>query len=152
MVPNTRWLNIFLTICNKLAPVVTIKFINASIVSLHCITASAHCKTCQIVESCYILECVRLFLYFKFTAATYRFHYSCECPSGFGGLNCHLPGCGGLLTSQIAHQTFSIPDVTDNVIGCIWTIDSPPESRVNLRIDENSHDSCFDVILNVWSG
>ena len=65
----------------------------------------------------------------------YRFEYSCECRDGFGGQNCHLSGCGGNLTSQVTDQLITMPDEADR-IGCLWNINSPLGSRINLTAKE----------------
>ena len=86
--------------------------------------------------------------------SSYRhgFHYACSCPDDYGGVNCHLHGCGGTLTSQETPQEITIPKVTDHVIGCIWNISSPPESRINLTVKEYVHLHCGSVSLVVLSG
>ena len=80
------------------------------------------------------------------------FQYECACPDGFGGLNCQFPGCGGTMISQETSQWISVPNVTDTVIGCLWTIDSPVDSRINLRIEESRCYYCYGTHVTVWSG
>ena len=80
------------------------------------------------------------------------FDYTCDCVSGFGGSECHLPGCGGTLTSQESLQDLLIPDVTDHEIGCIWTIESPPDSAVNVFIRDINRGFCAPGDITVWSG
>ena len=81
-----------------------------------------------------------------------RFRHECICPDGFGGLNCQFPGCGGTITSYETPQQISIPDFTDPMIGCLWTIDSPADSRINILIEESSCYNCFEIQFTVWSG
>ena len=81
-----------------------------------------------------------------------RFEYICECPEGLGGQNCHVPGCGGNLTSQEMWQLFVVPNVTDTVIGCTWTFNSPPETAVSVIFNEASSFDCSAVFLTFWQG
>ena len=80
------------------------------------------------------------------------FQHKCICPDGFGGFNCQFPGCGGNVTSEETSQQISVPNVTDTVNGFLWTIDSPVDSRINLRIEETRCYYCFDTHVTVWSG
>ena len=80
------------------------------------------------------------------------FQHKCICPDGFGGFNCQFPGCGGNVTSEETLQQISVPNVTDTVNGCLWTIHSPVDSRINLHIEETRCYYRFDTHVTVWSG
>ena len=71
---------------------------------------------------------------------------------GFGGMNCHVVGCGGTLTSQNTSQLITVPDVTGITWGCIWIIDSPAYSAINIKVDEISYENCHDFTLEIWKG
>ena len=90
---------------------------------------------------------------FFFITNMYRFEYCCVCPDGFGGLNCHLSGCGGNLTSQETDQLITMPDEADPLIGCVWNISSPEGSRINLTVKEFLNQRvCSFFNLRIWSG
>ena len=78
--------------------------------------------------------------------------HECICTDGFGGLNCKFPGCGGTVHTEETSQQISVPNVTDTIVGCLWTIDSPGDYRINLRIEESRCYDCFDTRVTVWSG
>ena len=82
------------------------------------------------------------------------FDYTCSCPDGYGGAKCQLQGCGGTLTSQETPQEITIPQVTDHMTGCIWNINSPAESRINLTTKDyhNQYLYCSIISLAVFSG
>ena len=71
---------------------------------------------------------------------------------GFGGMTCHVVGCGGTLTSQETSQLLTVPNVTGITWGCIWIIDSPAYSAINIKIDEISYENCHDFTLEIWKG
>ena len=82
----------------------------------------------------------------------YRFEYFCECLEGFGGQNCHLSGCVGNLTSQETDQSITMPDEADR-IGCLWNINSPLGSRINLTAKEFlDKNICSSFNLTISSG
>ena len=80
------------------------------------------------------------------------FQHKCICPDGVSGFSCQFIRCGGTVTSEETSQQTSIPNETDTVNGCLWTIDSPVDSRINLRIEESRCYDCFGTRVTVWSG
>ena len=70
-----------------------------------------------------------------FITKMYRFEYYCVCSDGFGGLNCHLSGCGGNLTSEETDQLITMPDEADPLIGCVWNTSSPEGSRIRSNCE-----------------
>ena len=80
------------------------------------------------------------------------FQHKCICPDGVSGFSCQFIRCGGTVTSEETSQQTSIPNETDTVNGCLWTIDSPVHSRINLRIEESRCYNCFGTRVTVWSG
>lgn len=82
----------------------------------------------------------------------FRFNYTCECPNGIAGFNCHQPGCGGTYLTETFPQEISVGDQTDLDTGCTWTFESPPDTRGALRIKSISYGSCYDFRVTIWKG
>ena len=55
------------------------------------------------------------------------FNHLCSCPTGFDGMNCEMPGCGGNVMSEETRQTISI-NLTAYERDCTWNINSPKEN------------------------
>ena len=82
----------------------------------------------------------------------FRYNYTCVCPNGFGGFNCHLPGCGGTYLTETTPREISVSDQTDLDRGCIWTFESPTDTRGALRIKSISYSYCYDFYVTIWEG
>ena len=54
--------------------------------------------------------------------------------------------------TETSPREISVPDQTDHDRGCIWTFESPPDTRGNLIIKSISYDNCYDFWVTIWEG